>query len=65
LLKITATIREGLEILINGTERLPIVHPSYDQCESMLEEIESLNADVILMDIDLPGMNGIEGIKQS
>jgi DNA-binding NarL/FixJ family response regulator len=58
-----STIREGLEILINGTENYRCTS-SFDQCESMLKEIESLNADVILMDIDLPGMNGIEGIKQ-
>lgn len=55
-------IREGLSALLNGTEGFKCVG-SYAQCEAFLKEIESLNVDVVLMDIGLPGMNGIEGVK--
>ncbi len=57
------TIKEGLEILINGTEDYQCT-ASYSECETMLENIQDLSAHVILMDIDLPGMSGIEGIKK-
>src|SRR5690606_6093798 len=56
-------IREGLKLLINGTEgyKCPAAYPDV---EKMLKEIQKLNPDVLLMDIGLPGMSGIEGIKK-
>lgn len=35
---------------------------AYGSCEDFFKVIETLNVDVVLMDIGLPGMNGIEGI---
>ena len=58
------TIREGLSALVNGTEGFKC-KGSYPDCETFLRELESLNVDVILMDIGLPGMNGIEGVKKA
>ena len=58
------TIREGLSALINGTDGFTCTG-SYPDCETFLNELESLSVNVILMDIDLPGMNGIEGVKQA
>ncbi len=57
------SIREGLKVLINGTEEYDCT-ACYSDCESMLRNIKKLNPDVLLMDIGLPGMNGIEGIKK-
>lgn len=59
----SGTIREGLKMLIEGTEGYNCA-ASFSDCESLLENLDSLEADVILMDIDLPGMSGIEGIKR-
>lgn len=56
-------IREGLKILIDGTEDYSCI-AAYRDCETMLREVKKLEPDVLLMDIGLPGMNGIEGIKK-
>ena len=58
------TIREGLTALINGTTGYQCVG-SFRDCESFLEKLQSLDVDVVLMDIALPGMNGIEGVKEA
>lgn len=58
------TIREGLAALIRGTENYNCVG-SYIDCESYLEEMKTKKSDVVLMDIRLPGMSGIEGVKKA
>lgn len=57
------TIREGLKLLIDGTPGYSCVG-AFITCEDLLAKIKTLELDVILMDIDLPGMSGIEGIKK-
>ncbi|MCL5028661.1 MAG: response regulator transcription factor [Bacteroidetes bacterium] len=57
-------IREGLKLLIDGTDGYSCIG-SYPRCDLMLKNLAKLNPDVLLMDIGLPGMNGIEGIKKA
>jgi DNA-binding NarL/FixJ family response regulator len=58
------TIREGLAALINGTSGYSCVG-SFSDCESFLGKLSTLNSDVVLMDIGLPGMSGIDGISKA
>ncbi|MGE0128156.1 MAG: response regulator [Blastocatellales bacterium] len=60
-------IREGLDQLISGADGCECVG-SYGTMEEALTEISELMAsgsppDVVLIDIGLPGMSGIEGIQ--
>jgi DNA-binding NarL/FixJ family response regulator len=52
-------VREGLRMLINGSEGYQCV-ASCPSAEIALVEISEHQPQVILMDINLPGMNGIE-----
>ncbi len=55
-------IREGLAILINGTDGYQCAGAYYSM-EEALEKIPHNMPDVVLCDIGLPGMSGIEGIR--
>jgi DNA-binding NarL/FixJ family response regulator len=55
-------IRECLTFLVNGTEGYSCTG-SYRTMEEALEKIGHQLPDVVLSDIGLPGMDGIEGIK--
>lgn len=56
-------IRQLLQLIIDKSPGFScrIVHES---CESGLPEILKHRPDILLMDIDLPGMNGIQGIQE-
>ena len=55
-------IREGLRMLINGTDSYRCTG-SFRSMEEALAKIGAELPDVTLVDIGLPGMSGIEGIR--
>jgi DNA-binding NarL/FixJ family response regulator len=55
-------IRDGLGMLINYTDGFTCVG-KYGSMEEALASIRHRTPDVILSDIGLPGMNGIEGVR--
>jgi DNA-binding NarL/FixJ family response regulator len=55
-------VREGLTALINGTQGFKCIG-SYHSMEAALAGIGMTARDVILTDIGLPGMSGIQGIE--
>lgn len=56
-------IRDGFALLINSTYGYKIIN-AYHRCEDAIKNIHTDAPDVVLMDIELPGMNGIEGIAR-
>jgi DNA-binding NarL/FixJ family response regulator len=55
-------IREGLALLIGGTEGFCCAG-SFGSMEEALHRLGSRSPDVVLVDIGLPGISGIEGIR--
>ena len=49
-------------MLIDGSDGFTVL-ASYKNCDNVTDEVKAWNPDVILMDIDMPGTNGIEGLK--
>jgi len=56
-------LREGLTMLIDGTEGFSVL-AAYKNCDNVVNEVNAWKPDVILMDIDMPGTNGIDGLKK-
>lgn len=56
-------IREGLRFIINQTPGFACAS-AYDNAEQALQELPALHPDLVVMDINLPGMSGIECIRR-
>lgn len=55
-------IRDAIVDLINAAPGLHC-EAAFGSCEALLDTLPHQQSDVILMDIGLPGMSGIEGVK--
>jgi DNA-binding NarL/FixJ family response regulator len=55
-------LREGLTMLIDGSEGFSVL-AAFKNCTNVDQEIRTFRPDVVLMDIDMPGVNGLEGLK--
>ena len=56
-------LRKSLEILLNDEINFNVVG-SFAHCNEALFAIENTSVDLIVMDIDMPGIGGIEGVRQ-
>ncbi|MBS1975221.1 MAG: response regulator transcription factor, partial [Bacteroidetes bacterium] len=56
-------IREGLHVLIDGSEGFSC-QKTFANGELAISELPALAPDVALMDIHLPGINGIEAVRK-
>lgn len=58
-----AILRDGLKIAINTDENLEVAGEASEGMEA-IKLIEKLDPAVVVMDINMPGMNGIETVKE-
>jgi len=57
-------VRNGLAAIINMTDGFKVLH-SFGTAEDALQHLKSLHPDIVIMDINLPGMSGIDCIRQA
>jgi DNA-binding NarL/FixJ family response regulator len=56
-------LREGLALLLDGTPGFQVLS-AFKNADNAAAEVSTWNPDVILMDIDMPGTNGIDAVKK-
>jgi DNA-binding NarL/FixJ family response regulator len=56
-------LRESIRNLLMLSDDY-IVADSFADCMKVEEQVKAIGPDIILMDIDMPGMTGIEGVKR-
>lgn len=56
-------IREAFASLLAFRDDFLVVG-QYENCEDALSDLQEDHPDIVLMDVDLPGMSGIEGTKR-
>ncbi len=56
-------LRESLELLL-GTDTGFSIAGAFSDCTMVIAQMEALMPELVIMDIDMPGMSGIEGVRR-
>ena len=56
-------LRDSLELLIGGDSGF-VVAGAFSDCNAVTQQMKALRPQLVIMDIDMPGMNGIEGVRR-
>src|SRR6476620_9617371 len=57
------TVREGVKLLVNAQPDMEVVGEA-DDGEAAIKEAERLKPDILIMDISMPGLNGLRATKR-
>ncbi len=55
-------IRNSFVLIVNSSEKFAVAN-AYGSCEEAIKHLAQDKPDYVLMDIELPGMNGIQGTR--
>ena len=55
-------IRNSFSLIVNSSQNFAVVN-AYSNCEDAIKHLAADRPDYVLMDIELPGMNGIKGTR--
>jgi len=58
-----ADLRLSLALILNTMDGFRCVG-AYDRCEDLVRDLKTVRPQVVLMDIGLPGISGIEGVRR-
>jgi two-component system response regulator NreC len=58
-----AVVRAGVRLLLNAQPDMEVVG-ELDNGQDLLKRVEQLRPDVVVMDISMPGVNGLEAARQ-
>jgi DNA-binding NarL/FixJ family response regulator len=58
-----ARLRQSLELLLNDETNFQVAG-SYPDCDKADKQAEKHQADLVVMDIDMPGIGGVEGVRR-
>ncbi len=56
-------VRDGFALLISSVSQHRVVN-TYENCEDALKNLSNDRPNIVLMDLELPGMHGVEGIRR-
>lgn len=55
-------LRQSLELMLGDESGFKVLG-AFSGCEQVIKQMEELSPALVIMDIDMPGVNGIEGVK--
>ena len=56
-------LRQSLELLLSDGSGF-VVAGAFPDCDAVEEQVRTMEPALVIMDIDMPGMNGVEGVRR-